>query len=394
MARPDPYLSKLPNELIRAGDWNELQVRAREEIQSTHNHTGGANGALIDRGAIAREAIDGDKIDPLAVVTVQKLTVSGPLTISGATELTGPLTVSAHTKLAGATFTMMDWENVPLESSILADNGEFNALMVVGSDQGRGKGRWIRMYDTVSVEGSLTVSDKATLANVDVTGLATILEAQVTKSLLLRMPDDLIGDTADRRALPTLLSVYGKAEIHGSLAASGVAAVELEVSATAKLKDVEIAGGLQIGGYTLVNGEASGLHGPLTVFGLATLHGGLLVSSHPATFTTGATFDVGAKINQIGIGGSFFGPVDEPHETIQLSTGRALRICFGSKERFRVHEDGVTRIIFDSGFWQFDLGGNVAKYDKLGKLVWDLNRLNQIAEFRSGWTPLPIGESA
>jgi hypothetical protein len=75
MARPDPYVPRNPNDLILAGDWNELQTRAREEIQG-HDHSGGAMGTPIGRAGIQDKAIDGNKIDPSSTVTVAALTVS------------------------------------------------------------------------------------------------------------------------------------------------------------------------------------------------------------------------------------------------------------------------------------------------------------------------------
>jgi hypothetical protein len=36
--RPDPYVRKDPNDIIRSGDWNELQIQAREQILQAHAH--------------------------------------------------------------------------------------------------------------------------------------------------------------------------------------------------------------------------------------------------------------------------------------------------------------------------------------------------------------------
>jgi hypothetical protein len=70
--RPDPYVRKDPNDIIRSGDWNELQIRAREEIRS-HRHTGKNDGTLIS----------GEGIDPAAEVSVRSLTCSGNLIVKG-----------------------------------------------------------------------------------------------------------------------------------------------------------------------------------------------------------------------------------------------------------------------------------------------------------------------
>ncbi|WP_224241986.1 hypothetical protein [Hyalangium gracile] len=71
---PEPYIKKDPNDLIRSGDWNDIQVRARQEIQS-HTHKGGADGTLIPREGIQPNAIDGTRIDPGSRVTVAQLKV-------------------------------------------------------------------------------------------------------------------------------------------------------------------------------------------------------------------------------------------------------------------------------------------------------------------------------
>jgi len=54
---------KGPGDIIRSGDWNELQVKAKEEIRS-HRHTGGDDGLLIPRTGIEEKAIGGSHIDP------------------------------------------------------------------------------------------------------------------------------------------------------------------------------------------------------------------------------------------------------------------------------------------------------------------------------------------
>jgi hypothetical protein len=66
----EPYVRRNANDLIRAADWNDIQIRTRQDIQ-THVHTGGAQGAKLT----------GDAIDPSAVLTVQNATVSGKLTV-------------------------------------------------------------------------------------------------------------------------------------------------------------------------------------------------------------------------------------------------------------------------------------------------------------------------
>lgn len=83
--RPAPYVPRTAGDIIRADEWNEVQVRAREDI-AAHDHTGGF-GAPLPRDAIQNKAIDGSKLDPDGKYTVKDLTVSGPLKVTGTTQL-------------------------------------------------------------------------------------------------------------------------------------------------------------------------------------------------------------------------------------------------------------------------------------------------------------------
>lgn len=76
--RPDPYVRKDPNDIIRSGDWNELQVRAREDILK-HTHTGKQDGSLLTGAAI----------DPAAEVSVKTLATSGNLSVNGDLKVNG-----------------------------------------------------------------------------------------------------------------------------------------------------------------------------------------------------------------------------------------------------------------------------------------------------------------
>ena len=82
--RPQPYVRRDPGDVIRSGDWNELQIKTREEIHS-HTHSDGLDGALIPREGIKDHAIDGSKIDPQAQVQMDRLALSGSLEIQGQT---------------------------------------------------------------------------------------------------------------------------------------------------------------------------------------------------------------------------------------------------------------------------------------------------------------------
>ena len=80
--RPEPYVRRDPGDVIRSGDWNELQVQAREEVHG-HRHTGGADGLKIPRGGIVANAIDGSLIDPQAHVVLDSLTINKELKVNG-----------------------------------------------------------------------------------------------------------------------------------------------------------------------------------------------------------------------------------------------------------------------------------------------------------------------
>ncbi len=94
--RPDPYVRRDPGDVIRSGDWNELQVLTREEIAkvqgdsagsfSSHRHTG-SDGLKIPRNGIEAGAIDGSLIDKGASITIKDLSVSGALNVTGKTSV-------------------------------------------------------------------------------------------------------------------------------------------------------------------------------------------------------------------------------------------------------------------------------------------------------------------
>jgi hypothetical protein len=86
--RPDAYVRKDPGDIIRSGDWNELQIRAREEIRG-HKHTGKEDATQIPRAGIETHAIDGSLIDPAADVTVNTLTTNTNLTVKGDLTING-----------------------------------------------------------------------------------------------------------------------------------------------------------------------------------------------------------------------------------------------------------------------------------------------------------------
>lgn len=78
--RPDPYLKRKAGDIIRADDWNEAQVLAREALLA-HDHRNG-QGLPVPRDGIAEKAIDGSRIDPAASVTLRNLEVQGELKVN------------------------------------------------------------------------------------------------------------------------------------------------------------------------------------------------------------------------------------------------------------------------------------------------------------------------
>ncbi|HZN93888.1 MAG TPA: hypothetical protein VFB81_14350, partial [Myxococcales bacterium] len=78
MALPDPYIRRNPNDLITAGDWNDIQSQGRQELRA-HTHRGGDDGTKIPREGIVPGAIDGSLIDAAAKVTVAELTITSAL---------------------------------------------------------------------------------------------------------------------------------------------------------------------------------------------------------------------------------------------------------------------------------------------------------------------------
>jgi len=82
--RPDPYVRKDPNDLIRSGDWNELQIQTREEILS-HTHTG------IHDGKHHGSLLPGAAIDPATGISAKTLTTSSNLTVGGDLRVNGKL---------------------------------------------------------------------------------------------------------------------------------------------------------------------------------------------------------------------------------------------------------------------------------------------------------------
>ena len=79
---PVPYLRKDPGDIMLAADWNEMQVRARSELQA-HDHST----RPIPREGIADKAVNGTKLDPDGKFGMKELTVSGTLKVTGTSQL-------------------------------------------------------------------------------------------------------------------------------------------------------------------------------------------------------------------------------------------------------------------------------------------------------------------
>src|SRR5215831_291023 len=66
MPTPTPYIARQRGDLIQAEDWNNMQIRSREEIQS-HNHTGGEQGDQISSRGIAAGSVTSSHIATAAI---------------------------------------------------------------------------------------------------------------------------------------------------------------------------------------------------------------------------------------------------------------------------------------------------------------------------------------
>jgi len=71
-----PYFPAKPGDTLLSKQWNELQIRVRDEI-ATHTHAGGDQGAKIA----------GDGIDPNASLTVRKLSATESLSVGNPVQL-------------------------------------------------------------------------------------------------------------------------------------------------------------------------------------------------------------------------------------------------------------------------------------------------------------------
>ncbi|WP_298232519.1 tail fiber domain-containing protein [uncultured Azohydromonas sp.] len=127
----EPYVSKQPGDIIRAGDWNDMQSKARDEIRG-HTHTGDADGKRIPRAGIEPGAVDGSLINTAAEVTVKSLTttdlrVNGKAILGDIADLLGTVKSLGNDKLNRA------GDTVKGSLTISQDLAVGNALTVAGA---------------------------------------------------------------------------------------------------------------------------------------------------------------------------------------------------------------------------------------------------------------------
>jgi hypothetical protein len=103
-----PYIKREPGDLIKAQDWNDIQIQAREDIDEvgqkvdSHNHTGEEQGIQLSSDAIVNNSIKSQHIADGAIqtlhiqnhaVTADKIAPFGNLCISGNLDVAGNLGV-------------------------------------------------------------------------------------------------------------------------------------------------------------------------------------------------------------------------------------------------------------------------------------------------------------
>lgn len=84
-----PYIPKTRGDVIRAADWNALQVLARQELRG-HAHTGGEQGTQLGTAALQDRAVTSEKLAD-GSVTPAKLDPELRARITAAGELGGEL---------------------------------------------------------------------------------------------------------------------------------------------------------------------------------------------------------------------------------------------------------------------------------------------------------------
>src|SRR5687768_11204646 len=141
----DPYYKANPGDPITADDWNNMQRKLRESVQ-THNHEGGDAGAQLDGDAIAPTArLKVNQVDAAVALTVrnvdvlerltslekQKLpvaggTIAGPISVSGTAGI-GTADPKARLEVRGTT-------SDPSASALKVTNAAGDSLLEVRND--------------------------------------------------------------------------------------------------------------------------------------------------------------------------------------------------------------------------------------------------------------------
>lgn len=179
---PGPYLAKNPGDIIRAQDWNDMQIRAAEALER-HAHTG-----ELDQGPrLGGEAIREDAelrvarltaTDSLAVGDqalrrgAGALETNGPLSVGGALAVKGPVTTEAAITTAGSalffsgTDKQFDPKSDDAGNASIQNAKNYDALMILGragvsvQEWNNQAKRTVEIWDFLRVQGRLAVTEE------------------------------------------------------------------------------------------------------------------------------------------------------------------------------------------------------------------------------------------
>ncbi len=372
--RPSAYVQKQPGDIIRSGDWNELQVRAREELQG-HAHTGGGDGTPIPREGLAPGAVDGSRIDPESVVRIKALTLGGDLRVEGAASLKEITDLQSAVAKLGADKAERAGDSfaggVSLGGSLsLNDN---LLLLRSARDPNNGLG-WFggaTAFAGASFDGPALFGYQGGALGTTQGGQAIALSWNTAGNIGI----GLAAPSTDFR-----LDVNGPVRLGGSLT---LGSSDVYFSRT----DHDHTGiGNQAGWAAIENARS---HDALMILGRAgTAHGrtvklfDYLQVNGQLDVTDVLRAPSGGILGAIGIGTQEYGAVSYPYETIQMNPVHNLRLCFGGTQRFIFQTDGALRIDFNQGYWVFQTDGNLVKFNRSNQVVWALNYVSG----KWGWT--------
>ncbi|MFV8750436.1 hypothetical protein ACNOYE_07780 [Nannocystaceae bacterium ST9] len=193
---PEPYIPKQPNDLIRAADWNQIQIDARTDVEQ-HDHTGGAKGKQLGTSALADGSITTAKLAD-AAVTGAKI-AAGTITadkLDPNLELGGTVDDASITtaKLADAAVTAQKIALGTIDGSRLASSLTVNTLNA--SNDLRSHGASVRAeYDAVGFDWGWQLGHQ-------IVGIASPL-IQVNIKPFLNTLANMVGnmEAADLRAV-------------------------------------------------------------------------------------------------------------------------------------------------------------------------------------------------